>query len=93
MIIDVQQGNTPGNRKRDAKNPLDKNNNKDKKRKSVVGSYLLNSEDQKMIYCMNKIIPLEDQEKIAKLQHKKSMFTINTNPLRAINLQRTESIF
>ena len=90
MIIDVQQGNTPGNRKRDAK--ID-NKNKEKKRKSVVGSYLLNSEDQKMIYCMNKIIPLEDQEKIAKLQHKKSMFTINTNPLRAINLQRTESIF
>jgi hypothetical protein len=61
MIIDVQAPNS------DRKNRDSDAQDKSKKRKSVVGRYMLNSEDQKMIYCMNKIISLEDQEHIAKL--------------------------
>ena len=57
----------------------------DAKSRSLVGQYDLTSEDQKLIYCINQIIPLIDQEDIAKTQHRKSIFNINTNPLRAMH--------
>jgi hypothetical protein len=57
----------------------------DSKSRSLVGQYDLTSEDQKLIYCINQIIPLIDQEEVAKAQHRKSIYNINTNPLRAMH--------
>ena len=37
-----------------------------KERRSVVGTYKLGSEDQKLLFCLNQIIPLIEQEGIAR---------------------------
>ena len=44
---------------------------KKKIRRSMVGTFELSTEDQKIIYCLNRIIPLVDQEYVAKESHKK----------------------
>ena len=46
---------------------------KKKIRRSMVGTFELSTEDQKIIYCLNRIIPLVDQEYVAKESHKKQL--------------------
>lgn len=44
---------------------------KKKIKRSMVGTFELSTEDQKIIYGLNRIIPLVDQEYVAKESHKK----------------------
>ena len=78
MIVDQK-----GGKGRFSNSEKDILRSKVRKTSGAVGYYKLSSEDQKIIVSINKIVPLIDQEEIAKEQHSKAIERINQNPMRS----------